>query len=376
MNQGRPGRGKLYVTGLVTVIVAVAGVLLLRFTRAEQTSAEALSRAAALDRGPRVAVVTVARSKPERSISAQAEARAYASVTVYAKISGYLKDIRVDRGDHVQQGQVLAMIESPELDKQYEAALANARDRRSIADRLAPLAQTQAVSEQEAQSALAAADAAEANVGSLAAQKAYEIVRAPFNGTVTARYADPGALLQNATAAQTSARPLVSVSQTDRLRVTAYLDQRDAPFVHVDDPAEITLPEQPGWEGVGRVSRASGELDPKTRTMLVEVDLQNRDGRIVPGSFVRVALRIGIPQGLEAPVEALVLRGKEPFVAVVTEENRVAFRKVRLAGDDGVQVRVLEGLTEGQRVALNIGDSIADGDPVQPVAAEPAPPRR
>ena len=140
------------------------------------------------------------------------------------------------------------------------------------------------------------AQVAEAQVATLAQQKSYEVLRAPFAGTVTARFADPGALVQAATGAQTGALPLVTIATPEKLRVYVYVPQHDAGFVKVGDKAEVMMPDSLDAKiSQGVVARRSDELDPRTRMMLVEVDLDNRDGRIVAGSFVTVVLTFATP---------------------------------------------------------------------------------
>ena len=228
------------------------------------------------------------------------------------------------------------------------------------------------VSAQDYDTAVASADVADATQRAAADERGYEVLRAPFDGTVTARYADPGALMQSATSAQTSALPVVTVSQVDRLRVYAYLDQRDATFIREGEEADITLAERPGAHFPGTVTRLSHQLDPKTRTMLVEVDLDDKDGRIIPGSFVRVTLKIPVPSLVQVPSAALVLRGTAPFVVVVGADNHIHFASVKLADDDGKTARVIDGLQGGERLALNLGEDVAEGGLVQPLAEEGA----
>src|SRR6202012_4593702 len=138
----------------------------------------------------------------------------------------------------------------------------------------------------------------------LAQQKSYEVLRAPFAGTVTARYADPGALVQAATGASTGALPLVTISTPERLRVYVYVDQRQAGSVRIGDAALVSLSDRGDAHIEGHVARLSSELDPHTRMMLVEVDVDNKDGAIVPGSFVTVTLSLATPPEIEIPVEA------------------------------------------------------------------------
>jgi membrane fusion protein, multidrug efflux system len=361
-------RALLYIGGLALIAAAGAGVASIGGARTSAAEAEARSREAEVKRGPRVVTARARRAPGERHLELQGEARPFAQVTLYAKVSGYLKSISVDKGDRVRADQVLAVIESPELDRQYDAAVADAKYKRANARRAESLAGPGVVSAREAELDVSQAEVAEAQVAALATQKQYETLRAPFAGLVTARFADAGALVQNAMNAQTSALPVVTISQAERLRVYVYVDQRDAAYVHPGDVSQVTVPDRPQVSVAGKVTRLSTELDPKTRMMLVEIDLDNRDGRIVPGSFVQVALTLKTAAGLEVPVEALVLRGKKPFVPVVGADHRVVYREVTLAGDDGSTVRLAGGIDEGADVALNLGDSVLDGDLVQPVS--------
>jgi membrane fusion protein (multidrug efflux system) len=368
----KDGRRALYWIGVLGVLGTLVGASLLAFLRSSRVEEDAKARTLEVKAGPRIQTVEVSRGGGDRDLLLQGEARPYLSVTLYAKVSGYLREVRVDKGDAVKQDQVLAVIESQELDREYEAEVADAKYKRDNAKRMDALAATGVASASDAELARSSADIAIANVATLATQKSYELLKAPFSGTVTARYADPGALVQQATAAQSSALPLVTVSEIDRLRVSVYVDQRDAPFVREKDEAAVSLPERPGLKLLGKVSRVSHELDPRTRMMLAEIDLDNRDGAVVPGSFVQVKLKVQVPGGLSLPVEALVLRGRKPFVAVVSAENKVTYVPVTLADNDGQRAYIKEGVREGQRVALNLGDSLKDGDAVRP-AGGPSP---
>jgi RND family efflux transporter MFP subunit len=324
--------------------------------------------------GPVVVVVVAAHaSPPERTLVLQAEARPFLSATLYAKVSGYLREITVDKGDQVTANQVLALIEAPEIDRQYQAALADANYKRANARRYENLVGSGVVSVQDADLAVTQSDVSVANLRTQGTQRAYEVLRAPFNGTVTARFADPGALVQNATSAQTGALPVVTVAQLDRLRVYVYLAQADAAFVHVGNVADIRVPERPGRTYKASVTRISGELDPRTRMMLTELDVDNQAGEIVPGSFIEASLAIKTPPYVEIPSEALVLRNDtKTFVAVVSPDRKVHFQPVIVAYDDGQVVRLISGLSAGQKVALNLGDSVAEGAIVRPESSPQA----
>lgn len=369
--RGRGASALLYLGGVIVAAAAVGGVVLIATTRESQAREEQKRRVAEVEAGPHVLVAEAQPAKTERRLELQGEARPWASVTLYAKVSGYLRDIRVDKGDRVRKGQVLATIESPELDRQYDAAVADARYQRAEAKRMAALAAPGVVSASEAEAQASKATVAEAQVAALATQKSYEVLRAPFDGVVTARYADPGALLQSAATSQSSALPLVTVAQPERLRVYVYVDQRDAAFVRVGDAAEVSAPERPSVRIAGKVSRLSHELDPKTRMMLVEVDVENGAGALVAGSFVTAWLTVRTPAAVEVPVEALVVRAQKNYVPVLSAEDRVSFREVGVLADDGSRVRIESGLQAGERVALDLGRGVVEGAKVQPIAQAP-----
>jgi RND family efflux transporter MFP subunit len=303
-----------------------------------------------------------------RKLVLQGEARPFAAVTLYAKVSGYLHDVRVDKGDRVRNGQVIATIDSPELDKQYEGAVADHMNKRANARRFSALGPSGVVSAQEMEQAQTTAAVAKANEATIETQRAYKIIRAPFDGIVTARFADPGALIQSAANGQSGALAVVSIAKADRLRVYVYLDQASAPFVRLGDDVTVTVPERPGWARHGHVTRTGGELSPRTRTMLTEIDLENKDGAILPGSFVEVTLQVKLSPLPQIPAAALVLRGDDPFAAVVTgtgPDARLRYRKLHVADYDGQLVRIADGLHAGETVALDVGDSIEDGGRIQ-----------
>ncbi len=363
----------VYLAGLGALVLVAFGVITLDARRKSQAQAEAQVREATVRRGPRVRLADVKRSPGVRHLVLQGEARPFAEVTLYAKVAGYLRDLRVDKGDRVKVNQVLATVIAPELDAQYLAAEADARNKRVNAKRLTALAPSGVVSAQELEQGQAAADVAEATQAALANQRDYRVIRAPFSGVVTARFADPGTLIQSAANAQSGAVPIVSIAKGDTLRVYVYLDQASASFVRVGDVAIIRVPERPGWSRRAEVTRSAGALSPKTRTMQTEVDIQNADGAILPGSYVDVELDVKVPALLEMPAEALVMRGEKTSVAVVDADSRVHYRPVVVADDDGQAVRLISGVKEGERVALNLGSDTSDGSPVQIVeSARPA----
>ncbi|MGH9430034.1 MAG: efflux RND transporter periplasmic adaptor subunit [Terriglobia bacterium] len=364
----------LYLLSLIAVIVGVYGVHRLRREKTQDLAAEIHHIAATAQAGPRVQVVVVKDGPATRQVQLLGETYPYLETTLYAKVSGYLKQIHVDKGDKVTANEVLAVISSPETDSQYRSAVADDINKRVTAHRAMRLVKRDMIARQDADLAVTNAQMADDNVANLATLKSYEIIHAPFAGTVTARYADPGALLQSATNAQTGALPVVRIAETDVLRVYAYPDQGDAELIRVGDRAEVADATRPDVRVAARVTRISGQLDPATRTMLTEIDVHNRAGRFLPGSFVSVTLSLrNSPRGVEIPSEGLILRNNKPFVAVVTPDNRVTFRPVTILSDDGATILIRSGLKPGERIALNAGDLVQEGGKIQPVPVGPAP---
>lgn len=352
-------------------VVAIAAVALLGWRRSAGAREETRQRAADVAHGAVVKTTTVELSPTVRRLTLLGEARPFAEVTLYAKVSGYLKSVVVDRGDHVRQGELLATIESPETDRAVSAARAEYDQRRVTADRVAKLLAQQFVSPQEADQARADAAVAHERLAALEEQQAYESLRAPLDGTVTTRYADPGALVQSAATSQTNALPVLTVSETDRLRVFVYLDQGDAADVRPGTHAMLTSQDHPDVSVPASVTRLSGVLDAKTRKMVAELDVNNSDGRIVPGGFVQVLLDIPSPARPQATAEALVVRGTGTYVGLVDSTAHVHLIPVTVASNDGKTVTFRSGVKPGQRIAVSLGGTVPDGALVQ--IAAPAP---
>lgn len=363
----RRGSVWLYLAGIVAVLVA--GVMAFLLLTRQHSHVEAASEQLTAEgkKGPDVQVATAHKVAGSNTIRLIGEAHAYQSAIVYAKVGGYMRSISVDKGDSVRANQIIAVIESPETDKQYQAAVADARNKELIANRAATLVKKQMISQQDADQAEADAAVSKANLEQIGTLKSYEELRAPFSGTVTARYSDPGALIQNAATSQTSALPLVEISETSRLRIYVYVDQAHAPFVRNGDTVTILDQANPNLKLPARVTRTSGEIDPKTRTLLVEIDVDNPHNRILAGSFVQVELKVATPRYVEVPSDALIVRGSQTFVAVVTPDNTVKFTQVAVAEQTGETARLFTGLDEGERVARSIGERVPEGGKVQPV---------
>jgi len=332
-------------------------------------SHEARARQEALAAGPLVRVHQVSLSGPTQDLVLQGEALPQSSVILYAKLSGYLRTISVDKGDRVRAGQTLAVIESLETDRDYQSLQADAENKRQNARRAEALGAQQLLSARDVEQAQADARIADAKLASQAVQRGYQVVKAPFDGTITARFADPGALMQNAANSQSSALPLVTLAKVDRLKVTLYLDQRYAALLHQGDAVNLASPDRPGEAIPARVTRLSGQLDSRTRMMLAEAEVDNRDGRIVPGSFLQVKIALKTPQHLEIPVEGLIVRGDKTFAAVVDATRHLALRPITVGEESGQRLPVLSGLKAGETIVLNLGDAAQEGSVVRPLPA-------
>jgi membrane fusion protein, multidrug efflux system len=366
----RRGSIWLYLAGIIAVLAAAIMSFFL-FTR-QRTHVQAATEqlTTEVQKGPTVAVAIAHKVAGSDTLRLIGEARSFQSAIVYAKVSGYMRSISVDKGDFVHSNQLLAVIESPETDKQYQAAVADAHNKELISNRAATLVKKQMISQQDADQAEADAAVSKATLEQIGTLKSYEQLVAPFTGTVTARYADPGALIQNAATSQTSALPVVEISETTRLRIYVYVDQAHAPFVRQGDSVTILDQSNPSLKVEAHVTRTSGAIDPKTRTLLVEIDVENPHNRILAGSFVQVELKVQTPRYIEVPSDALIVRGNQTVVAVVNADNTVKFTQVVVADQTGETARLLGGLDEGERVARNLGERVADGGKVQPVATQ------
>lgn len=320
-------------------------------------------------RGPRVQVVAVTKSAEIRHVRLLGDARPYSSATLFSKVAGYLKSISVDKGDQVKTGQVLAEIDSAETDALYDAAVADLENKRKLASRDRDLLARGNVSQQQQQQSETNQRMAEQSVRNLATLKSYETIRAPFDGTVTARYADPGAMMPAATTNQATSLPVVTVSDTSKLRIGVYVEQRDVPFVHIGDPADVTDPSDAERIVSARISRTAGALDPKTRTLFIEIDVDNTGNFLVPGSFAYATLHLKVKSFPQIPVSALITRGDQNYVAGVGEDGIVKLRPVRVAGTDGDNVAIAAGVEPGDRVAINLPPEITDGSRIQPIIA-------
>lgn len=348
---------------VIAVLVCAAGALLLALSRSrrEESQRDRLARAAA--QGPQVLVAVVSRPSDRREVTFPGDVRAYWQTTLYAKVAGYIRRMDVDKGDRVRKGQILAVIESPETDRQVDQARSTLEVRQRLARRFRALAPSGVVSQQDLDQANADLGVAEAELRRVKALQDYEILRAPFDGIVTARYADPGALLS----ASGSGQPVVEVSDPTRVRIFVYVGQDVAPFVRLDDRGVLRVDQHPGVEVQARVRRIADALDPRSRSMLVELWPEGEpEFRLVPGLFAHVTLTVKVPALPSVPEEALVARGERLQVGLV-RDGKLHFVEVVPGQTDGKTLQIRQGLQGGEVVALSPPSDLAEGSAVRPV---------
>ncbi|NLP62913.1 efflux RND transporter periplasmic adaptor subunit [Paraburkholderia sacchari] len=310
----------------------------------------------------------------------------WADASIYARTSGYVQQWYADIGAHVKAGQTLARIDTPELDAQLKqaradeaSAQANYRFASSTAQRWQTMLQTQSVAQQDADAKtsdaaakLAALQGAQANVARLDELVAYQSVTAPFDGVITVRNVQVGALVTAGGTPGLAAMPgeLFHIEQTNRLRVYVDVPQDDASSVTPGTSVWLATQQYPGRRFPATVARSANAIDPVSRTLHVEVDVDNADGALIPGAYAQVHLALSTATpSLEVPVSALLFRPDGVTIAVVDAHDKVRLRQVSIGRDFGTYIEIATGLAPTDRVINNPGDAIANGQSVRVATA-------
>jgi RND family efflux transporter MFP subunit len=363
-----------------------------------------------------VAAVAIAQRGPiDNTLTIAGEFKPFQDVDVHAKVAGYIKKIYVDVGDHVKGGQTLAVLEVPELAAELTGADAQVRRaqqeiRREQGDvqraesahaaahamytRLKQASEQQKglVAQQEvddaeakdletqaqvssAQAALSSAEqqleVADANQKQFGALAEYTRIVAPFDGVVTMRYADNGSLVAAGTSSSTQAIPVVRIAEISKLRLVLPIPESIAAQIHVGDPVKVRV-QALNQDITGKVSRFADSLDMQTRTMETEIDFDNRNGKLIAGMYTQTQLLLAErPNALSVPLEAVAENGNDATVLLVTPQNTIEQRKVRLGIQGKSRVEVVAGLTEGDRVVIGNRSQYREGEKVQPKEAAP-----
>jgi len=376
-----PPRKALTIVGIALLILVIAGVI----TLLDHASHDrALAKETERETVPTVAIVHPAAEKPDEDLVLPGSLLAYEESPIYARTNGYLVRWYKDIGSRVEKGELLAKIDTPEVDQELNQTRATRQQivaqmdlAKISADRWENLLKTDSVSKQEtdqqvsgykqAQANLASADA---NVHRLEQLEGFKDVYAPFSGVLTRRNVDPGALINAGAGA--AGRELFDLARVDPLRVYTSVPQAYAPFIKVGAATTVTLQELPGQKFVAKVARTAESIDPNTRTLLTEVDVPNKDGRLLPGSFGEVHFAVGSNVNkVTVPVNAMLFRAQGPQVAVVGTDGKVQLRSISIGRDYGTTLEILGGVATADQVVINPADSLEDGQPVN--VAQPSP---
>ena len=393
-----------------SILAACLVALLVAFVVFKMSDRSALASDPEAENTPTAAVAPVERRSVTQTLQLSGEFRPFQEVEVHAKVSGYIRKISVDVGDRVKQGQVMAVLEVPELAAQMQgadAAVRRSKDavRRSKSDLLraesahqaahldytrlnqAAAARPGLIAQQELDDADAKDKEGEAQVSAAeatlseaenqlavavaeqqqySALSGYTRIVAPFNGVVTKRFVDTGALVQAGTTSNTQALPVVSVAETDSFRLTLPVPESAVPLIHLGTAVKVHV-QALNRDFEGRVARFADDVNQETRTMHTEVDVRNLDGTLVPGMYAEVTLALASKNdALTVPIQAITRNGSRATVLIVDSRNRIAEREVQLGMEGSDIVEVLSGVSSGDRVVIGSRSQYRAGQHVIP----------
>lgn len=376
------GRTLFLSLAVVVILLAAAGT----FTLVERhTESRALAEETTAFAIPTVSTTHAASEGADDDLVLPSTLQAAVESPIYARTSGYLKSWSHDIGSHVAQGDLLAEIDTPEVDQELAQAKASRQQisanldlAKSTAERYEGLRKTDAVSQQELdekksayaqlQATLAAADA---NVQRLEQLESFKRIFAPFAGVITQRNVEVGTLINAGNGG--AQQQLFHLSQTDPIRVFVSVPEASAPGIHKGLAASLELTQFPNAPFVGQVVRTSGSIDPSTRTLLTEVDVPNRDGKLLPGGYAQVHLKVAAGGArLTVPVNTLLFRAEGVRVAVVDGTQHVHLKAVTIGRDYGTSVEVVSGVTKDDELVVNPADSLDENQVVRVIAAPSA----
>ena len=358
---------------LIAVVLLVSGIL--PRVRARSTLRKETAELAV----PTVAVVKPKPSAPAQEIVLPASVQPYINSPIFARTNGYLKKWYVDIGAHVRKGQLLAEIETPEVDQQLRQSRANLATAEAnlnlskiTADRYEGLLKSDSVAKQDADNAVgtynanrAIVQAQQANVRQLEELQSFEKIYAPFDGVITNRNTDIGALITAGSNGGPSTE-LFQIAQPNKLRVYVNVPEAYSLGAKPGLPAELTLAEYPGRVFPGTLVRTAEAIDPSTRTLLVEISVNNPTGSLFSGAYAEVHMKLpGAPSSFILPVDTLLFRSEGLRVATITDGKHAQLRQITIGHDYGSEVEVVGGLTGNELVIANPPDAIVDGQEVR-----------
>jgi RND family efflux transporter MFP subunit len=367
------GRAKILVGAVLLVLITAGAVTLLT----KKGEADALAKETDAAATPTVAVVQPIKGPGSDELILPGNLQAYVESPIFARTNGYLVKWYKDMGSQVKQGELLANIDTPEVDQELSQARASREQVKAAlglakisADRWANLRKTDSVSQQEAdqqssgyEQAKANLAAADANVRRLEEMESFKNVYAPFSGVLTRRNVDPGALINSG--AQAAGKELFDIARVDPLRVYVSVPQAYAPAMKAGVKATVTLQEFPGQKFTAVVVRTADSIDMGTRTLLTEVDVPNKDGKLLSGSFGQVHFATGnsVPR-ITIPVNAMLFRAEGPQAAIVGPDNKVQLHSIVIGRDYGNSIEILSGVEPADQIIINPSDSLEAGQQV------------
>lgn len=315
---------------------------------------------------PVVVVAQPERRDLVRTITLPGDLRPYQEAKVYAKISGYLKWISVDRGDRVKAGQAIAALDVPEMEREYRRAKADTEMKLKVSSRVAAIRakNRDLIPLEEVEQARTDFEMAKAKQDEFEAMMAYTAIRAPFDGVVTARHVHPGALIQAGTTSHAQASAIVTVVDLSRLRVTVMVPESDVRWISDRTSVRMTLDARPQETYAGTVTRYASALNPQTRTMPTEIELVNPTGLLYPGMYAHITLTLEALVNRMTVSHRAVRRNGEAWHVFVVEDGRVQARAIRVGYQDAVIVEVLDGLNGNEQVVVQSRNSVRPGDRV------------
>ena len=374
--QPRPKGNRVFT---VLFVVVIALVVLGAFTLFQRRSQyQALAKETETLAIPTVAVMHAAVESAEEDLVLPGAMQAYVESPIYARTNGYLKKWYHDIGSRLRQGDLLADIDTPEVDQQLSQARAdlntqqaNASLSKITAARYQELIKTDGVSKQEVDNALGDLEAkvanvksAEANVRRLEDLESFKHIYAPFSGVITKRSVDTGTLINAGNGG--ASQQLFVLAQTDPIRVYVSVPEAYAPSIRAGLGAFLELTQYPGQKFEGKVVRTAESIDPGTRTLLTEVDVPNHNGALLPGGYAQAHLQVKVTGArLAVPVNALLFRSEGLRAVVVDANHRAHLRSITVGRDYGTTLEVLQGLDVNDWIVLNPADSIDDGQEVR-----------
>lgn len=361
------------IAGVILLVVLGAFTLIQRRAQyralAEETEARAI---------PTVAVIHPTFEGAQEDLVLPGTMRPYVESPIYARTNGYLQKWYHDIGSRVPKGELLADIDTPEVDQQLSqaradlnTAQANANLSKITAARYQELIKTDGVSKQEVDNAVgdleakqATVKSAEANVRRLEELESFKHVFAPFAGVITRRNVDTGTLINAGNSG--AQQELFNLAQTDPIRVYVSVPEVYSPSIHVGLGAFLEVTQYPGQNFLGRVVRTAEAIDPSTRTLLTEVDVPNRNAQLFPGGYSQAHLQVKVnAERLQVPVNALLFRSEGLRAVVVDADHKLHLRPLTIGRDFGTTLEVLQGLHANDWIVLNPADSLEDGQTVR-----------